>query len=325
MNVLISVRQQWWNKIKAGEKLVELRKIKPTRFRQDQDRVFFYISGQKRRIVANVEVTVHQGSIEELWDGFGSVSGMDREGFFQYYGKREQGYVYEFKSLTIFENPVNPKEPTLFGGNFHAPQSILYLEEADVEAIRQMAGANHEVRDLTKPVEDEEGITWIGEDQDGRTGVVTNEEKFEAAGNKIGPSLLAEDWPNRTIGDPSRDKSWAELAELCTDKADPSGCKDEVCRQTGQCFYLHKLEEEAEQRPQPQTITLTPIPGACTMTGCLVVLIEFDADAGHFKVTDDEGSVWECDEHGDNLRGDKKLIVADNLHSYIKTVEGEGK
>lgn len=125
MNVLLSIKPEFADRILTGEKRYEFRR---SIFKDPQkvDTVFMYASLPVQRIVG---MFTFSGVIEEhpeaLWDNYGSESGMkDKKRFLGYFDGKESGYAIEIEQAHELGDPVDPK--TLIEG-FRPPVSFQYV------------------------------------------------------------------------------------------------------------------------------------------------------------------------------------------------------
>lgn len=131
MNVLLSIKPEFAEKILAGEKRYEFRK---TTFRDPSlvETVFMYASSPVKRVVGIFSIShVVEDSPTVLWDRFGDVSGVSsRDRFLQYFSGAETGYAIKVEAPTRFETPVNPRNHI---EDFRPPVSFYYVNgELDI-------------------------------------------------------------------------------------------------------------------------------------------------------------------------------------------------
>ena len=121
MNAILSIKPQFVEEIKAGEKRYEYRKCF---FKQKVEKVYVYASAPVSRIVGEFLPTyVVTGSPEEVWRQTKEYSGIRKEWFDQYYEGRELAYAIAIGDFKQYVQPLKPKE------GFKAPQSFCYTEE----------------------------------------------------------------------------------------------------------------------------------------------------------------------------------------------------
>lgn len=124
MNVLMSVRPEFAEKILDGSKKYEFRK---TVFRKHVDRVYIYSSSPVKRIVGFFSMGgVLEGTPEELWEKCRHHSNTSRESFFGYLRGSDKAYAIKIKNPKKFSEPVDPR--SLVEG-FVPPQSFCYVSE----------------------------------------------------------------------------------------------------------------------------------------------------------------------------------------------------
>lgn len=128
MNVLLSIKPEFAEKILSGEKHYEFRK---TRFSDPESvhRVYLYSSSPDQKIVGSFELdNVIEASPVELWDQFGDVSGISEQSrFMDYFGEADTGIALGISDVNRFSKPIDPW--TLFQ-DFHPPVSFQYIENS---------------------------------------------------------------------------------------------------------------------------------------------------------------------------------------------------
>jgi len=125
MNVLLSIKPEFSNKILSGEKQYEFRKTKfsdPTRV----DTVYMYASSPVQQVVGTFSVGEVEGASPKiLWDEYGDVSGIDdRSRFMEYFSGTETGYAIEVEESKALHQAVDPRT---FIEDFHPPVSFQYV------------------------------------------------------------------------------------------------------------------------------------------------------------------------------------------------------
>ncbi|MFO7791545.1 MAG: hypothetical protein R6W73_01000 [Candidatus Saliniplasma sp.] len=126
MNVLLSIKPKYVEKILNGEKKFEFRKIV---FREGKkvERVYIYSTSPVKKIVAYFTVEkIIEDEPERLWERCSNSSGIDEDEFFNYFENKEKGYAIKINNLNEFEEPVDPKS---YNPNFRPPQSFYYTGE----------------------------------------------------------------------------------------------------------------------------------------------------------------------------------------------------
>lgn len=124
MNVLLSIKPRFVEKILDGEKRFEFRK---GIFKQDVEKVYIYSSYPTKEIVGYFRIgKVHTGTPENIWRKCGKEGSITRDEFFRYFEGKDNAFGIEIDELVIFEQSVNPRD--IFP-EFVAPQSYYYLTE----------------------------------------------------------------------------------------------------------------------------------------------------------------------------------------------------
>lgn len=125
MNVLLSIKPEFVNKILAHEKLYEFRK---SIFKQDVERIYIYSTYPVKKIVGYFEVTdIIRNSPRELWDLFSDVSGICEKDFFKYFSGSEEGVAIRIEDVIVFDEFIDMRA----FDDFRAPQSFCYVENND--------------------------------------------------------------------------------------------------------------------------------------------------------------------------------------------------
>ena len=130
MNILISIKPEFVDKILSREKLYEFRK---TIFKQHVEKIFIYCTYPVKKIVGYFEVSeIICESPIELWNSFSKVSGISKKDFFEYYANTNEGFAIKIDNLNIFDEFIDMNEYD----NFKAPQSFCYVENN--ECLREL-------------------------------------------------------------------------------------------------------------------------------------------------------------------------------------------
>jgi len=121
MNVLLSMKPQYVEKVLSGEKKYEFRK---RIWKKNVDRVFIYATSPVKRIVASfVPGEIVEGAPEDLWNRFGEFSGISWKEFSDYFKGGEKGFTIKVKELKNFNDPLDPH--SMIDG-FQVPVSFHY-------------------------------------------------------------------------------------------------------------------------------------------------------------------------------------------------------
>ena len=108
MNVLLSIKPKFVERIFAGEKKYEYRKIM---FANDNVKnIFVYASTPVKKIVGNLTA---------------DHAGISRAFFFEYFSDHNMAFAIKIKSAEQYHEPLDPYNMVV---GFKAPQSFMYLK-----------------------------------------------------------------------------------------------------------------------------------------------------------------------------------------------------
>ncbi|MHB9071729.1 MAG: hypothetical protein ACYC54_15325 [Sedimentisphaerales bacterium] len=140
--LLLSIRPQYATKIFNNDKSVELRKVRPRI--QDGDKVLVYVSSPVMKLQGVFEVeNVISDSPHKLWGKVGSLSGITRNDFLNYYDGSDIGYGIMIKKVFLFDSPISlTKLRCLFPG-FTPPQCYRYLKFPELQKINDVVEGNY--------------------------------------------------------------------------------------------------------------------------------------------------------------------------------------
>ncbi len=123
MSVILSIKPEYCEKIRRGNKRYEFRR---RIFSRKVSYVYMYSSSPVKRIVGIFGVeSIIEDDPKELWEKFKDFSGISEEQFFEYFGDRRKGFAIKIKEVKIFE----PFDPKMLVSDFSPPQSYLYIKE----------------------------------------------------------------------------------------------------------------------------------------------------------------------------------------------------
>lgn len=124
MNVLLSIRPEFTEKIFSGEKLYEFRKQKP---KERIGKVLIYESRRSRKILGWFSIrTIHSGSPEEIWERCKCQSGIEKESYLVYCNGKTVIYAIEIDQIFRFDQPMNPNDII---PDFKPPQNFVYVSD----------------------------------------------------------------------------------------------------------------------------------------------------------------------------------------------------
>ena len=121
MNVLLSIKPQYVEKILNGTKKYEFRR---SLFKKPVRRIEIYSSSPVRKLVGFfVPGKIVEDSPANLWKHFQNDAGVTEKEFFAYFHKKEIGYAIEIVEFETYPVPIDPfvEWPT-----FIPPQSYAY-------------------------------------------------------------------------------------------------------------------------------------------------------------------------------------------------------
>lgn len=123
MDVLLSIKPEFANKIFDGTKRFEYRKaiFKRSGIR----RVIVYASSPVQRVIGEFQIElILNDSVENLWKRTSKYSGITKDFYHQYFAGRDQAYAIQVGLIKRFK-----KAKTLQDYNINfAPQSYVYIE-----------------------------------------------------------------------------------------------------------------------------------------------------------------------------------------------------
>jgi len=123
MNVLLSIKPRYVEKILNGTKKYEFRR---SLFKKPVRRIEIYSSSPVQKLVGFfVPGKIVEDSPANLWKHFKNDAGITEKEFFAYFHKKEIGYAIEIAQVDIYQPPI---DPFLEFSNFIPPQSFVYRE-----------------------------------------------------------------------------------------------------------------------------------------------------------------------------------------------------
>jgi predicted transcriptional regulator len=128
VQILLSIRPEFVDKIFSGEKLYEYRKAI---FRQNVSKVIIYCTKPIGMIVGEFEVDgVIEDCPETIWKKTRKYSGVKKEFYTRYFEGRNKGYAIKIGSKIRYDIPVDPYKDRKA---FFPPQSFSYIHEKPIE------------------------------------------------------------------------------------------------------------------------------------------------------------------------------------------------
>jgi predicted transcriptional regulator len=127
MNILLSIKSEYTEKIFSGQKKYEFRKQQPT---QVVERIFIYECTPSKNIVGWFSIKkVLSGSPKEIWKKCGDLGGIEKKEYFSYCNGKRIIYALEIDRMLRFHTPINPFEII---SDFKPPQNFSYLNNSPI-------------------------------------------------------------------------------------------------------------------------------------------------------------------------------------------------
>ncbi|MFQ1050654.1 ASCH domain-containing protein [Avibacterium paragallinarum] len=125
MNVLLSIKPKYVEKIFSGEKIYEYRKIIPNR--KNIKKVIIYSSSPISAIVGEFEIDrILKDTPSKLWKKTKNYSGISHEFYQKYFNNSTHAYAFKLKNVVKYSQPRKISE----FGDFHSPpQSFFYISD----------------------------------------------------------------------------------------------------------------------------------------------------------------------------------------------------
>ena len=119
----MSIKPQFVEKIRRGEKKFEFRRVLPKH--QEVDSIIVYASKPVGKVVGEITVDDYLTlPIDEMWERTKDESGLTREEFFNYFHGKTNAHAIAIESYRDYEQPI-PLDVLLPGRV--PPQSYCYL------------------------------------------------------------------------------------------------------------------------------------------------------------------------------------------------------
>ena len=121
MNVILSIKPEFVEKIFSGEKQYEYRKVL---FKQKVDTVYIYASRPISKIVGEFKIEkIINDTPANIWNQTKEHSGVTKSFFQKYYTGKDKGVALKIKECKKYKEAV---VPTTVISNFKVPQSFFY-------------------------------------------------------------------------------------------------------------------------------------------------------------------------------------------------------
>lgn len=129
MNVLISIKPKYVEKIISKEKTYEFRR---NIFKKEVEKIVIYSTSPEKKIVGCFKPNkIIKDCPKNLWNNFSEEAGINEEDFFDYFENKEMGFALKIDELEVFENPIETDKLV----DFSAPQSFKYMGENEMTSL----------------------------------------------------------------------------------------------------------------------------------------------------------------------------------------------
>lgn len=126
MDVLISIKPQYVEKIISKEKTYEFRR---SVFKREVSNVVIYATAPEKKIVGSFELDgIIRDTPSNLWDNFSNKAGICEKDFFSYFDGKDEGFALKVGELDILDDFIDVD--CLDG--FKAPQSFMYVDKGEL-------------------------------------------------------------------------------------------------------------------------------------------------------------------------------------------------
>ena len=119
MNLIISIKPEFVNKIISGEKKYEFRRII---YKKEVEKIYIYQTLPNSGIIGYFTPgRIIKDTPANLWNNLKDISGTSEEFFMSYFHDKSEGYAIEIENLVVFEKPLTDSA-------IKAPQSYKYID-----------------------------------------------------------------------------------------------------------------------------------------------------------------------------------------------------
>lgn len=126
MNVLISIKPKYVEKIISEEKTYEFRR---SIFKKEVEKIVIYSTSPEKKIIGYFKSNnIIKDCPKNLWNNFSEEAGINEEDFFDYFKNKEEGFALKIDELEVFESPIETDKLI----DFSAPQSFKYMNENEM-------------------------------------------------------------------------------------------------------------------------------------------------------------------------------------------------
>ena len=119
MNLIISIKPEFVNKIISGEKKYEFRR---RIYKKEVEKIYIYQTLPNSGIIGYFTPgKIIKDTPANLWNNLKDLSGTSEEFFMSYFHDKSEGHAIEIENLVVFEKP-------LADSDIKAPQSYKYID-----------------------------------------------------------------------------------------------------------------------------------------------------------------------------------------------------
>ncbi len=130
--LLLSIRPRYAEKIFAGAKTIELRRIRPKRMEKG-DQVFIYVSSPVKALAGVFKIDrIIEEPLQELWKTVKDKAGITHEEFHAYYNGLSSGIGISFKEVWQLPEAIELHNLRIESPNFRPPQGFRYITKNEL-------------------------------------------------------------------------------------------------------------------------------------------------------------------------------------------------
>jgi predicted transcriptional regulator len=134
-NILfVSIKPRFIEKILAGEKSVELRRVRPSV--QPGARIIFYASSPSREVVATARIkAIDAGRPTAIWERHRAEVGLPRSEYRNYFAGASQAVGILLEEIERLPHPLPLADLRERLDGFEPPQSFRYIDDTQAAAV----------------------------------------------------------------------------------------------------------------------------------------------------------------------------------------------
>lgn len=126
MNVLLSIKPEFANKIFSGNKAFEYRRVI---FKEPVDRIIVYASSPIKMVIGEFMINdILFEALDSLWWQTKDKAGISESCFYSYFSEKDKGYAIKVGKTIKYETPHSLKD--LYG--IKPPQSFAYVSKLNI-------------------------------------------------------------------------------------------------------------------------------------------------------------------------------------------------